>query len=374
MSIDDRVRHSIAVERMFIRYVVWLVEVQGGVQPKSAASYCSCIRSVTNDFIGYDMESVHKHGLLTKTVDGLEAVHPHQKRRRDPLMQQHILQWSAQLDLTLHSHRVALAIAVTTFGTTSRFGDFCPVLLSDFDPEAHAVFEDVQLLAAVGFITIKDHKTCRRSSWAPKTMPLPDVTYPLVVEGRVYHDIVELLSCTSPQLPSKVILSPYFQLGRLMKLSGKQDSKTPLFHLYGGKPVYYDVYSEFVRIISERCGHGFIKPHSGRSGGMTAMAATGIATDHTLRTCGYMQSESTPLAYSEAATENQAMVLRAIADSTHTDLAIHHAVGKSVPKPTVREGCHAVMVAVSDNPATCNSVVPLGRGRRTKRPSARRAS
>ena len=214
-----------AVERMFIRYVVYLVEVQGTVQPSSAANYVASIRSVTNDYIGYDMESYHKHNLLSKTIDGLDAMHPHQKQRRDPLMQQHILQWSAQMDLTLHAHRVALAIAVTTFGTTSRFGDFCPVLLKDFDPGAHAVFEDVQLLADVGFVTIKDHKTCRRSSWAPKTIPLPDVAYPLVVDGKVYHDVVELLSCTSPELPARVVLSPYFQLGRLMKLSGKQEGK-----------------------------------------------------------------------------------------------------------------------------------------------------
>ena len=324
-DVSARIAHSVAVEVMLCRYVVYLVEVQCTVQPRSASNYAVAIRSVINDFVGYDVQTVHTHTTLVKLVEGLDLCHPHQASRRDPLLQQHLLEWSRTLNLALHTHRVMLALAVTTWGTTSRFGDLCPRLLRDFDPLKHVLFEDVQLGESVGFITIKDHKTKRRSNWAPKTLPLPEVSFPIVVAGVQYNTLQELSGCTSPELPPQVILSPYFQLARLMKLSGATDPKSPLFFRYGGKPVYYDTYATFVKVISARCGHQFIKPHSGRSGGETAMEATGVASVHTLRTCGYWSSEKSTHFYGEATTENQSLVLQAIARATKTDLAIHHA-------------------------------------------------
>ena len=323
---SDRVKHSMDVERLLGRWVVYLVEVQDSVQPKSVGQYVTSIRSTINGSVGYDIQLYHRHSALTKTIDGLSAQHPHRPSRRDPLMQQHLLQWSKRLDCTLHSHRVGLAIAVTTWGNSCRFGDLAPRLLSGFDPRCHALFEDVDLSdPGMGYLTIKDHKTARRSSWAPKSLPPPEVTYPITVAGVEYGNVSELITCTSSELPPPVVLCPYFQLARLMKLSGKTDPKTPLFHIFGGKPVYYDTYLGFVRKISGACGHEFITPHSGRAGGETATEATGVASVHTLRTCGYWSAERSTHKYGEATTENQAKVLRAIAQSNHTDLAIYHA-------------------------------------------------
>ena len=182
-DIVARIEHSRAVEVMLCRYAVYLVEVQGTVQPRSADGYVTAVRSVISDFVGYDIQSVHRHTTFIKLIDGLDACYPHRHTRRDPLLQQHLLEWAGHLDLTLHSHRVGLAIAVTTWGTTSRFGDLCPRLLKDFNPKFHALFEDVELGEKLGFITIKDHKTKRRSDWAPKTLPLPEVSFPVVVSG-----------------------------------------------------------------------------------------------------------------------------------------------------------------------------------------------
>ena len=49
-----------------------------------------------------------------------------------------------------------------TYPCTATAGGW-PWLLKDFDPTLHALFEDVELGVEMGFITIKDHKTKRRS-------------------------------------------------------------------------------------------------------------------------------------------------------------------------------------------------------------------
>lgn len=131
-SVDSnaRAQHPLAIEQMLCRYVVFLVEVQKTVQHKQALNYAQCIRSVINDWVGYDIQSYHRHLNLTKMVDRLDTAHPHQARRRDPLLQQHLLAWSRRLNCELHSHRLGLAIAVTTWGNSCRWGDLGPRLLS----------------------------------------------------------------------------------------------------------------------------------------------------------------------------------------------------------------------------------------------------
>jgi hypothetical protein len=103
------------VERLLGQWVVYLVEVQDSLQPKSVGQYVTSIRSVISDSVGYDIQSYHRHSALTKTIDGLSAQHPHRPSWHDPLMQQQLLQWSQRLDCALHSHRVGLAIAVNTW-------------------------------------------------------------------------------------------------------------------------------------------------------------------------------------------------------------------------------------------------------------------
>ena len=288
-GVEARTGHAVRVEQMLTRYAVFLVEEPGTVQLQSALDYAASVRSVMNDFLGYDMQQYHVHRSLKHVIEGLKVAHPHKHKRRDPVMQQHLLKWAGEMDFSLHSDRAAFAMAVTTWGTVSRFGDIGPERKSDFNPKKDVLVGDVVLGVTGGSVNFKEHKTSKRSSWAPKTFPTPEVVYPITVDGVTYADLDELCGCTSSALNahSSITLSVYFQLARMIKLSRWASPNAPLFHQYGGGVMYYRVYADFMKCITQKCNHQFFTPHSGRSGGRTAMLATNLADKQTLEAGGY---------------------------------------------------------------------------------------
>jgi hypothetical protein len=154
-SPEARLALAVEAERIFMRWAIYLVLHRKTVQPHSAYQYIKNVRSSINDHTGFDMLSVHKMRNLNNLITGLLVLRPHVKRRRDPILQQHILAWAAVLDHRLHSHRMFLALVVVLFSTVSRFGDLNADFAEDFSSNTHVTLADVQLEHPCGFITVK---------------------------------------------------------------------------------------------------------------------------------------------------------------------------------------------------------------------------
>jgi hypothetical protein len=348
-----RLALAVEAERVFMRWAIYLVLHKGTVNPESAYQYIKNVRSVVNDHCGFEMTSVHKFRNLAALIDGLKKLKPVQRRQRDPILQQHILAWATRLDHTLHTHRTFLARTVTLFMTASRFGDISPSTAGLFNPATHVTIADVQLFpdraCGCGFITIKTTKMERQCTWEPKPLPIPDVHFPLTVGPETYPTLSALITCTNSALPAAVMLSPWFQLARLLALrpaSSKTtpDAQTPLFHTVNGRSVCLQHYNKDLKAVAEACGHSqFLSAHSNRIGGETAAEATGVASQHALQAMGYWRSHNSVLLYNQSTVSTVAPVMRAMAAVVRTDTALDHAftVREQTVEVTVPSGLRA---------------------------------
>jgi len=344
-SLQERQLFAEKLDLLFMRWCVYLVEVQGTVQTHSAVQYVTHVRSRVDDAVRFDTLEMSPIDSLGKLVLGLQREHGTKKRRRDPLLQQHLLQWETKLDSTDHQHRLAMAIAVTTVMCVSRVSDFCPPT-SAFNPDWDASQADVKWEKDVGFLRLTDHKTRNRGEWPPKIMPKPDVTFPLRVGRASIRSWAELLSFTGHGLPHSVILSPYFQIRRLLLLQGESPlppARRPLFEQATGKAASYSWFYTVCKRLAAACNHKYITPHSGRKGGIVAANATGKASTHDLQLLANMAQSSTTLIYDEATVTKSTAVVRAMQESTRTETMCDRAFGGSDfvgPRPSTSFSFH----------------------------------
>ena len=338
VTYDDHVRYAARAEDIYTSYIVWLVEVKRTVQVASAQQYVRCVQGAFASIIPFhfNLQAVHPPHRRDLVCAGLTKLYPHVHRRRDPVLQQHILRWARVLDLTNHEHRLFLTLSVVLWSTASRVADVCPPTSASFDPHLHATRDDVRVAGDTAYLRLTDHKTAGLGTpWQPKPMPQPvlngnPVAFPLRVDNVVYHSLGDLANCTSHALPDSIQLSAYFQLERLQTLRPQglsavtaSSSSLPLFQHANGSAVSYSSFSANLRKVCSAAGTPHIYPHSHRVGGATAASAHG-ADEVTLKTLGYWLSQSSVLRYNRTTHKAIVDVVHRMTDEPHTDMPDMH--------------------------------------------------
>lgn len=324
----NRIRISQLLEQALMRYMVWLVEVKGTVIPATSFQYAKNVRAAISDHYGFSVNGVFPHRLLPKLFEGLVVAHPTQPKQRAPVLQQHLLSWCSLLDFTLHCTRSLFTLAIVLWSTASRFSDLGPHSSSLFDPAKDLTYSDFIRVLETAYLRITDHKTSKYTKWEPKPLPLPHVrgapiTFPFV-HGPHHFPSMDSLVHHVGDLPSSIILSPYFQLQRMIALTPASalrphpdPSSRPLFLFHDGTPICYDAFRRFIILLSDAIGCTS-RVHDLRRGGTTSAFATGQCDRHTAQVLGYWLSDSMPVHYTQATERNLVNVMTSMADSEST--------------------------------------------------------
>ena len=320
------------LDNLFMQWSVYLVEIQQTVQSHSAQQYIVHVRSRIDDAVGFSTAKASPINSLLKTISGLTRIHPIKRRRRDPMVQQHLIAWEKVLDCSKHQHRLALTIATVSVMTASRFSDFGPRTQALYDPTQDCSQADVVFERRCGFLRFPEHKTSNKGKWAPKVMPQPKVAFPFMIGNVSVNSWWELLHFTGHGIPHHISLSAYFQVRRLLMLQAPETTppgQRPLFQLASGEAADYGWYYKTICDLSNATGFKFISPHSGRKGGIVAANATGLASGHDLQMLGNMAQSSTTLIYDETTVTHSSAIVLAMTDAPRTETMSNRGFGGS---------------------------------------------
>ena len=272
LSILDQ---SIRSQTIFLGFAEYLVTARR-VQVETAKQYVRNVRAQFKIRTGVDPSLGHPWGLLTTLYGRLKRDFPEKRTKRNPILQQHLLQFKARLDMSDTTCKMYWALSLLLFFGVSRKGDHLPESRVGFDPTTDTTRSDLQARDAEMYVVkIKQTKTRHKADLNFDGKPL--------VRSR-----------GNPLCPVTAI-EDYLAADPLD--AGDDPSTTPLFRHTNGSAVSRDDIHQFVKVMTRTIG---LRPehfggHSFRIGGATAALSCEAGDKFTVQVMGMWLGDSVSL-------------------------------------------------------------------------------
>ena len=259
--------------RVFGGFMAYMVEVRG-VTPETAEGYKRNIVTHIKSKIGYCIKLGQDWGWLELVLNGLKKLHPHKKKRRDPMTPQILMKIRMHMDFGNHEDRTYWAVALYLMFGVSRKGDNLPETRTSFDNKHHVARRDLEFRGsgsdAYVVVARTEDKTSRLGGdFAGKPFP-----------------------CGDGPLCTYAAISDMLRLDPLVK--GELDADTPLFRHADRSPVTGPQLLIWLRGALAKVGENPMHygTHSLRIGGATIAMTCPGASEYTVKMMGYWAGDS----------------------------------------------------------------------------------
>ena len=261
-------------EALVMGYAEYLV-TDRRIQVSSARQYVTNLKTQLTEELRFDPSYECSWSLLRRLWSRLEVEYPDELRRRDTILQHHLLLIRGNFDLSKPVYKMYWAAILMLFFVVGRKSDHFPKTRRSFKPETDTTRSDVRYvnddLLIVG---IKQTKTRKQDKNHPGKPLIRDAGNPLcpvtALEDYLRHDPLA---------------------------EGGDPNSCPLFMHGDGSAVCGDDIHKFVKQVTACIGlnANYFGGHSLRIGGATAALACDSGNKYTVKVLGMWVGESIQL-------------------------------------------------------------------------------
>ena len=272
MSLLEQSIRSETISMGFAEYLVTGRRVQ--VDP-TTKQYIGNVRSQLADYAGPDPALGHDWRRLRRLLGRLQSEYPSQRKKRNPILQQHLLKFKAAMDMTDVVCKMYWALALTLFFGVSRKGDHLPESRVGFDPLTDTTRSDLEQRGADLYVLkVKQTKTRKED---------------LNFDGKPLIRVAGNPLCPVTALEDYLAADPL--------CASDDPARTPLFRHRDGSATSRADTSKFVKLMIKAIelnpdhygGHRF------RIGGATAALSCEAGDEYTVKVMGMWLVDSVSL-------------------------------------------------------------------------------